>query len=85
MTMTRVARAARLHCDEVFKGVLRTPFVFRCMKAAHQAFQYGALWQREQDDHRIRGLKARIKNLVKVLEESYEHSRTKTGSDVREA
>ncbi len=71
--MTRLTRAADVHCDEVFKGVLRTPFVFRCMKAAHQAFQYGAIWQREKDDHRIRGLKARIKHLLTRLEESYGH------------
>ncbi len=85
MSQTRVARAAFLHCTEVFAGVTMTELKGRALRCAHQAFRYGAIWQREQDDHRIRGLKARIKNLVKVLEESYEHSKTKTGSDVREA
>ncbi len=75
MSKTRVFRAATLHCEEVFEGIVRRPFVFRCMKAAHQAFQYGAIWQRNQDEHIIRGLKGRVKHLLERLEESNEHGR----------
>jgi hypothetical protein len=75
MSESRVSHAASLHCEEVFKGVTRRPFIFRCLKAAHQAFQYGAIWQRQQDERRIRGLRGRIKRLEKELEESHEYSR----------
>ncbi len=76
MSKTHVAQAAFLHCAEVFDGVRDNHLIRRAIKSCHQAFQYGAIWQREQDDRRIRGLKSRITNLLERLEESNEHSRT---------
>ncbi len=75
MSKTRVAQAATEHCEEVFEEVILTPLIARCIAAANQSFQYGAIWQRNQDEHIIRGLKGRVKHLLERLEESNEHSR----------
>ncbi len=75
MSKTRVAQAATEHCKEVFSGIVRTPGILRAMKAAHQAFVCGAMWQREQSECRIVALKGRIKTLNARLEESNEHGR----------
>ncbi len=73
MSKSRLTHAATEHCEEVFEGVARRPDILRAVSASHQAFRYGAIWQRKQDDCRIRGLKSRITNLLERLEESYEH------------